>query len=119
MRQSGILAAGALYALHNHRARLVEDHANAKRFAEIVAASAQGNSAKIDLARVETNIVNIELEEPLGSDVVTKHARSLGLALNSTGAHRMRAVMHLDVTREGAEKGAQILVDAVTRARGA
>jgi threonine aldolase len=39
MRQAGIIAAGALFALRNHRARLAEDHANAKALAEGIAAA--------------------------------------------------------------------------------
>ena len=34
MRQAGIIAAGALYAIENHRERLAEDHANARLLAE-------------------------------------------------------------------------------------
>ena len=83
MRQVGILAAGALYALQHHRARLVDDHANAKRFAAIVAAA---TGARVDLALVETNIVNVDLDEALRAEDVAKRARELGL-----GAERDRA----------------------------
>jgi threonine aldolase len=114
LRQSGILAAGALYALRNQRARLVEDHANAKRFAEMVAAT---KGASVDLAHVETNIVNIDVDPPLSADLVMKHARALGLALNAQGGRRMRAVMHLDVSRDDVERGARIFGEAIARAR--
>ena len=33
MRQAGIIAAGALYALQNHRERMSDDHANANLLA--------------------------------------------------------------------------------------
>src|SRR5829696_6103254 len=36
LRQSGILAAAALFGIEHHRARLIEDHANAARFAAAV-----------------------------------------------------------------------------------
>src|SRR5690606_12751076 len=36
MRQSGIIAAGCLYALDHHVSRLAEDHHNAKLFSELV-----------------------------------------------------------------------------------
>ena len=36
MRQAGIIAAGALYALEHHRERLHEDHANARLLAALV-----------------------------------------------------------------------------------
>ena len=114
MRQAGILAAAALYALQHHRARLRDDHANAKRFAAIVA---EAPGARLDPALVETNIVNVDLDEPLGADEVTRAARALGLALNATGPRRMRAVMHLDVSSADVEHGARILVEAIARAR--
>jgi len=113
-RQAGILAAAALYALEHHRARLADDHENAKELAAIVA---KAPGARIDLALVETNIVNIDLEEPLRADDVTRAARELGLALNATGPRRMRAVVHLDAPRADVVRGAQILVEAIGRVR--
>jgi len=113
-RQAGILAAGALYAVAHHRARLAEDHANAKQLAAVVA---KAPGAKIDLALVETNIVNVDLDPSIRAEDVTKIARELGLALNATGPHRMRAVVHLDASRDDVARGAQILVDAIGRAR--
>jgi threonine aldolase len=113
-RQAGILAAGALYALQHHRGRLSDDHENAKRFATIVA-TAPG--ARIDLAFVETNIVNVDLDDPLRADDVTRRARALGLALNATGPRRMRAVIHLDASREDVERGARLLVEAIAEAQ--
>jgi threonine aldolase len=113
-RQAGILAAGALYAVEHHRARLADDHANAKRFATL---ALESPDARLSLEAVETNIVNVGLAEPLRADDVTRIARSLGLALNATGPRRLRAVIHLDVSREDVERGARILVDAIARAR--
>jgi threonine aldolase len=113
-RQAGILAAGALYALKHHRARLADDHANAKRFASLVAAIP---GARVDLPFVETNIVNLDLDEPLRADDVTRAAHALGLALNATGPRRMRTVMHLDVSTEDVERGARILAEAIGKVR--
>ncbi|HET6400961.1 MAG TPA: GntG family PLP-dependent aldolase, partial [Candidatus Kapabacteria bacterium] len=53
MRQAGIIAAGALFALRNNRERLAEDHAKARRFAEIILDSSK--HVQIDMNRVETN----------------------------------------------------------------
>jgi threonine aldolase len=114
MRQAGILAAGALYALRHHRDRLAEDHANAKRFAAIVI---EAPGARVDLGGVETNMVTVDLDEPLHAEEVTRAARALGLALNARGARSMRAVMHLDVSREDVERGARLLVEAIRSAR--
>src|SRR3954467_9290352 len=64
MRQAGIIAAGALYALQNNRKRLTQDHANAQAIADAVRA-ADGLSLQPDT--VETNIVIFRVEPRLGS----------------------------------------------------
>ncbi len=109
MRQVGILAAGALHALRNHRERLTEDHANAKRFAEIVAGA---RGLRVDLEGVETNIVNVDCDAP--AEDIARRASTRGLLLNATGPRRMRAVMHLDVDRDSVERAAKLLVDAAS-----
>ncbi len=111
MRQAGIVAAGALYALANHRSRLAEDHENARTFARALS-TAPG--VHIDPSTVETNIVNIELE--LSAETVAREARSLGLAINASAPRRLRAVTHLDVSRQDASTAAAILAAAVERA---
>ena len=60
MRQSGIIAAAALYALENHRERLAEDHENAKTLAFGLA---EIPGIKLDPNDVETNIIFFWLEE--------------------------------------------------------
>jgi threonine aldolase len=111
MRQSGILAAGALY---HHRERLAEDHANARRFAEIVGAT---KGARIELAHVETNIVNVDVDDPIRAEDVATRARAAGVIVNATGPRRMRAVMHLDVSRADVERGATILAGVIAASR--
>ena len=115
MRQSGILAAGALFALRNHRARLVEDHDKARRFAE---RTAEAPGLRVDLAQVETNIVNVDVEGAL-AERVSVAARARGLLLNPTGPRRLRAVMHLDVSPADAERAAGLLAEARRDAEGA
>lgn len=114
MRQAGLLAAGALFALRHHRERIGEDHAKARRFAERVA---RAPGVALDLATVETNIVNVDLEAPLTAEAVSAAARALGLAINPSGPRRLRAVMHLDVAADDAERAADLLARAVTTAR--
>jgi threonine aldolase len=113
MRQSGIVAAAALYALANNRARLADDHANAKLFAIEVAKSPH---LRVDLERVETNIVNVDVQGPLTGERVAAEARALGLAINPSGPKRLRAVTHLDVTREQVQEAARILREAAAKA---
>src|SRR5215813_2226277 len=54
MRQAGIIAAGGIWALRHHVKRLAEDHANARRLAEGLAAL---SGISLDPATVETNLV--------------------------------------------------------------
>ena len=111
MRQSGILAAAALYALAHHRERLSEDHANARVLAERMA---RVEGARIDLATVETNLVNIDVS-PLASDVA-REAHALGVLIAPSGPHRLRAVTHLDVSRAQIDTATEILADALRNA---
>jgi threonine aldolase len=112
MRQVGILAAGALHAIEHHRARLNEDHDNARRLAELVA---YAPNLRVDVAAVETNIVNIDTEAT--GEAMSKAAAKLGLAINASGPKRLRAVTHLDVTRADIEKAAEILGRAAKESR--
>jgi threonine aldolase len=112
MRQAGILAAAALHALAHHRARLTEDHANARALGEKMARTP---GASVDLAGIETNIVNIDLEVP--ADAVARAAKELGLLINPSAPRRLRAVTHLDVSRGDVDAAAEILARTIQKAR--
>jgi threonine aldolase len=109
MRQAGILAAGALWALEHNLARLAEDHANARQFAAVIA---DAPGVQLDLATVETNIVVWELapEVPVNAAGFVERARNAGVLLNTMGERRVRAVTHLDV-------GAEACLSAAERVR--
>ncbi|MGD8452909.1 MAG: low-specificity L-threonine aldolase [Phycisphaerae bacterium] len=97
MRQAGVLAAAALYAVEHNVARLAEDHANAHRLAEGLA---QLPGIRLDPAHVETNIVLFDVGESLGSAAdVVRQLREQDVWLLTTGPQQIRAVTHLDVTR--------------------
>jgi threonine aldolase len=89
-RQSGIVAAGCLYALDEHVDRLAEDHEHARRLAEGLA---ELPSVGIDPAAVQTNIVIFEV--PDASALVREIADDV--ELQAVDAHRVRAVTHLDI----------------------
>lgn len=112
MRQSGILAAAALHGLAHHRARLADDHANARALAERLARTP---GARVDLATVETNMVTIDLDAPAAA--VAKKARDLGVLIGPIAPRRLRAVTHLDVTRADIDAAADILASAIASAR--
>jgi threonine aldolase len=102
MRQAGIVAAGALYALDHHVDRLAEDHANARRLAEGLAAL---KGVVIDPAAVETNIVFFDLAEDAPTarafdDGLKRH----GVRMGAVGPRRVRAVTHLDIDRAGIDR---------------
>jgi threonine aldolase len=116
MRQSGILAAGALYALRHHRDRLAVDHEHARRLASGLATNGEGLVA---VGPVETNIVNIDLVGGWSAAKVADRARALGLALNPSGPTRLRAVTHLDVSESEIERAVPLLLEAIRLERGA
>jgi len=111
-RQAGILAAGALYAIDHNRARLREDHDGATRLAEKLA-NAEGLS--VDLASVETNIVNVDTRAP--AEALSRAAKQAGLAINASGPNRLRAVVHLDVTQDDLDRAASILARVAKEVR--
>jgi threonine aldolase len=96
-RQSGIVAAGCLYALDHHVDRLAEDHSHARLLAEGLASLPR---VQLDPASVETNIVIFSVDD--APALVSRIADRV--ELQAFGAHRVRAVTHLDVSREDVER---------------
>jgi threonine aldolase len=92
MRQSGILAAAALYALDAHLPRLTEDHARAREFAALVDGAGDARVVPPD-----TNIVMIDLPAGRDSATIVAAAREAGVLLTPWSPSRIRAVFHLDV----------------------
>jgi threonine aldolase len=97
MRQAGVIAAGALWALEHNVERLEQDHANARLLAAGLAAI---DGVTIDPTAVETNIVIFEVADAAG--LVRKLAAE-EIELRHNGP-RVRAVTHLDVDRAGVER---------------
>ncbi|MBW8771081.1 MAG: aminotransferase class I/II-fold pyridoxal phosphate-dependent enzyme [Gemmatimonadetes bacterium] len=104
MRQSGILAAAALYALDAHLARLADDHAHARA----LAAQLEGAGG----ARVvppDTNIVMVDLPAGMTSSAVVAAAAEQGVRVSPWSATRIRAVTHLDVDAEAVEHAGRVV----------
>lgn len=96
MRQSGIIAAGALYALQNNVARLSEDHEKAAKLAEAVR---QTEGLSLDVDPVETNIVIFSIDPELGTAAQLQAAFSeRGVEVLSVAPQKIRMVTHLDVS---------------------
>jgi threonine aldolase len=100
-RQSGIVAAGCLYALENHIDRLAEDHANARMLADGLAALPK---VRLDPDQIETNIVIFGVDD--GPGLVDQLADRIELQV--VDATHVRAVTHLDVSREDVERALEV-----------
>ncbi len=115
MRQNGIFTAAALYALDHHLARLPDDHAHARVFAERLAA---GAPVQLDLATVQSNIIVFHLPAtlPLDAPTLSVRARERGVLVNAFGPRTVRAVTHLDVDRAQCVRAADTLVELLAQA---
>jgi len=106
MRQSGILAAAGLYALDHNLDRIAEDHANAKRFAEMLS-----DSQTVRPTQPDSNIVMVDLErEGATAEAASARLAHAGVRMSAYGPKRLRAVMHLDVSRSDVERAAHIIL---------
>ncbi len=101
MRQAGIIAAGGVYALRHHVKRLAEDHANARRLAEGLAALP---GVTLDPATVETNIVFFDLTGGVDAPALVERLLERGVRVGAMGPRTVRAVTHLDVSADGVER---------------
>jgi threonine aldolase len=103
MRQAGILAAGALYALDHQRARLHEDHANARLLAERLARAGFPLSPET----IETNVVIVRLAS--GAERLAALAAQSSVLVGALDARTLRLVTHLDVDRSAVLEAARVL----------
>ena len=105
MRQSGFLAAAALYALEHNVDRMADDHVHARRLAEAIAGLP---GVEIDVEGVETNLVYINLTGRMDSAAVVAAFRARGVRLSALGLRTVRAVTHLDVDAAGIERAIEV-----------
>jgi threonine aldolase len=101
MRQVGILAAAGLVALESMVERLAEDHANARRLAEGVAALPR---IRIDLASVQTNIAIFHVDRAGGPAELVTAALARKVKIHQFGPSSIRCVTHKDVDAEDIER---------------
>lgn len=107
MRQVGLLAGAAHYALDNNIDRLSEDHRRAKELAVAIAAI---DSSFVDPALVETNIVGLDLENaPYTAAELATRCREAGLWISALGPKYARLVTHLDFDDEQCAGAIEIL----------
>jgi threonine aldolase len=101
MRQAGVIAAAGLYALERNIERLADDHANARRLADGIAASGR---LAVDPARVRTNMVLARCtREDDSARVVCEEMAAVGVLAAPYDARTVRFVTSLEVDRAGVE----------------
>jgi len=110
MRQAGVIAAGALYALRHHRSRLAEDHANARLLASGLA-NIEGLEA--DPTQVETNMVRFRVES-MPAEQLVERLKARGVLVLAVGRDTIRAVTNLMVSAADIEAAVRA-VSAVLR----
>jgi threonine aldolase len=111
MRQVGIIAAAAHYALDNNIARLAEDHARAQKIAVALAAF---DSSLINPVKVHTNIVGLELSKiGISAAELTARCKEAGLWISALGPHYARLVTHLDFDDAQCDEAISILQSAL------
>lgn len=112
MRQAGIIAAGALYALEHHRQRLSEDHANAR-------ALAQGLSrlpgVELDPDSVQTNMLFIRVPKFPAATLV-RSLDEAGVRVLAVGPDTIRAVTSLMVLPADIPAAVKIFESVLKRA---
>ncbi len=108
MRQSGVLAAAALYALDAHLHRLRDDHDNAQRLATMV-----DGAGGATVVFPDTNIVMIDLAEGTSSERVVARVRAAGVLVNEWSPTRLRAVTHLDADAAAVERAGEVIRTAL------
>lgn len=108
MRQAGVLAAAALYALEHHRERLAQDHEHAA----LLARELERAGYALDPAAVQTNVVIVRLREG-SAERVAEYAAKSKVLVGALDASTLRLVTHLDVDRNGVVEAARVLGQAL------
>jgi len=111
MRQVGLLAGAAHYALDNNISRLSEDHRRAK---EIAIAIASIDASLIDPNTVETNIVGLDLSAlPITAAELAARTKEAGLWISALGPKYARLVTHMDFDDAQCAQAIEILKRAL------
>lgn len=111
MRQSGIIAAGALYALEHHIPRLAEDHAKAARLAADIRTI---SGLKLAPEEVDTNIVIFQIDGKLGNATQLQQLLAAqGVLVMPVATQAIRLVTHLDVSMAQVERAIEVIRDAM------
>ena len=111
LRQAGIVAAAAVYAMQHHVERLADDHEHARLFADLVG---EIDGIALDQDVVETNIVYLKLDSDRGhANQLAARMLEKGVKIGATSGQRLRICTHLDVGREDMIRAAAVLAECM------
>ncbi|MEX0719529.1 MAG: GntG family PLP-dependent aldolase [Balneolaceae bacterium] len=105
MRQVGLLAAAADYAIENNWALLKEDHRRAKEVAGVIS---ECNNLSVELDSVKTNILLFDTQAENAASALSKLEKE-GVLMTQFGPKTIRATFHLQIGDEETEKVKEIL----------
>ena len=109
MRQAGILAAAANYALEHNIARLADDHRNAAMLAQLLRSCPQ-----LSVIEPETNLLYFDVDPDWGTaEKLQTAVQNEGLLFLAVGKQRIRAVTHLHITENDVDRAAKITIKAL------
>lgn len=107
MRQCGVTAAAALYALENHVTRLALDHECAQKLA---AGIARIDGLNLTPEKIDTNLLFFRVDPCLGTAAeFCEKLRDKGILMLPTAPQTIRAVTHLDVTLDDADCAVEMI----------
>jgi len=114
MRQTGILAGAANFALEHHIHRLAEDHSHAKTLAT---ALNQMDGVSCDVNSTDSNLVFFDIERSLGvGEEICRTLWENGVLAEALDPQRIRFVTHMGITSEDIERAIQITADVCQHA---
>jgi threonine aldolase len=99
MRQAGVIAAAAVYALENNIDRLNQDHARAKRLE-----TGLKTIEALVVEPVQTNILFVDVKPAAKEKAITLIAALKEQGILATGLYRLRFVTHLHTTDDAIDK---------------
>jgi threonine aldolase len=105
MRQAGVLAAAATFALENNINRIQDDHRRAKEIAKTLSTL----NYVYELLPVQTNIIIFKLIDGISTDEFIKYLNKNNIVANTMGKQTMRFVTHLDVNDVDLEMVIQVI----------
>jgi threonine aldolase len=113
MRQAGVLAAAAIYALDHNIERLAADHRNARLIAQAIA---DVPGLRLDPPDVHTNLVWFDVEPELepAKEVLAK-LKTRGVLIGGGDGQVLRACTHLDISAADAERAADVISTTLRR----